>query len=151
MCYLRDLLADLAGLFLAADALGRLAAAALGRLEAEAFKPCQRGPDSKGSGICGSARQRQVPGSHDLTDSVSMELGSYEAIKAAVMVGKGVGFVAYRSLGAEIQADLVKVLDIPELDATIQLQLIYLKDKKMTTSQSAFMEIVSPRVTEAVA
>jgi len=45
----------------------------------------------------------------------------------------------------------VKVLDIPELDATIQLQLIYLKDKKMTTSQSAFMEIVSPRVTEAVA
>ena len=88
---------------------------------------------------------------HDLTDSVSMELGSYEAIKAAVMVGKGVGFVAYRSLGAEIQADLVKVLDIPELDATIQFQLIYLKDKKMTTSQSAFMEIVSPRVTEAVA
>lgn len=95
MCYLRDLLADLAGLFLAADALGRLAAAALGRLEAEAFRPCQRGPDSKGSGICGSARQRQVPGSHDLTDSVSMELGSYEAIKAAVRVGKGVGFVAY--------------------------------------------------------
>ena len=82
---------------------------------------------------------------HHLMNDISMELGSYEAIKTAVIVGKGVGIVARQSLGAEIQADLVKVLEIPELAATIQLQLIYLKDKKMTTSQSAFLEIVSPK------
>lgn len=91
----------------------------------------------------------QVLESHELTDGVSMELGSYEAIKAAVMVGKGIGLVAHQSLGAEIQADLVKVLDIPEMAASIQLHLIYMKDKKMTTSQSAFLEIVAPNaVTE---
>ena len=84
---------------------------------------------------------------HDLLNDISMELGSYEAIKRAVMVGKGVGIVARQSLGAEIQAGLLKVLDIPELAATIQLQLIYLKDKKMTTAQSAFMEIVAPQAT----
>lgn len=89
--------------------------------------------------------------SQNLMDGISMELGSYEAIKRAVMVGKGVGLVARQSLGAEIQADLLKVLDVPEMKATIQLHLIYLRDKKMTTSQSAFMEIVAPRTTSATA
>lgn len=89
--------------------------------------------------------------SQHLMDGISMELGSYEAIKRAVMVGKGVGLVARQSLGAEIQADLLKVLDVAEMKATIQLHLIYLRDKKMTTSQSAFMEIVAPRTTSATA
>lgn len=92
----------------------------------------------------------QVLEAHDLTDCISMELGSYEAIKAAVMVGKGIGFVARQSLGAEVQADLVKVLDVPDMDAVIQLQLIYMRDKKMTTSQSAFMEIVAPNAKLAI-
>lgn len=88
---------------------------------------------------------------NDLLDGISMELGSYEAIKTAVMVGKGVGFVTRQSLGAEIQADLLKVLDIPEMEASIELQLIYMKDKKMTTSQSAFMEIIAPKAKFAIA
>ena len=43
----------------------------------------------------------------DLHENISMELGSYEAIKHTVMAGKGIGIVAKQSLEAEIQAGIV--------------------------------------------
>jgi DNA-binding transcriptional LysR family regulator len=76
-----------------------------------------------------------------LIGSITMELGSYEAIKSAVMSGKGIGIVTRQSLDAELKAGLLAVLDVPQLTAVLELHLIYLRQKKMTSTQNAFLEM----------
>ena len=80
---------------------------------------------------------------HNLTQNISMELGSYEAIKGAVMAGHGIGIVSRQALDAELQAGFLVVADIPQLRSYMGLHLIYHKQKKMTGTQLAFIEIVT--------
>lgn len=77
----------------------------------------------------------------ELIGSITMELGSYEAIKSAIISGKGIGIVTRQSLDAEIKAGLLVALDVPQLTAILELHLIYLKQKKMTSTQSAFLDM----------
>ncbi len=80
---------------------------------------------------------------HNLAQNISMELGSYEAIKSAVMAGHGIGIVSRQALDAELQAGFLVVVDIPKLRSYMGLHLIYHKQKKMTGTQLAFIEIVT--------
>ncbi len=79
----------------------------------------------------------------DLHENISMELGSHEAIKSAVMAGKGIGMVSRQALEAELQAGLLVVVDAADLISPLGLHLIYYRHKKMTVTQIAFMEMVT--------
>ena len=80
---------------------------------------------------------------HNLAQNISMELGSYEAIKSAVMAGHGIGIVSRQALDAELQAGFLVVVDIPQLRSYMGLHLIYHKQKKMTGTQLAFIDIIT--------
>lgn len=80
---------------------------------------------------------------HNLGNNISMELGSHEAIKSAVMASKGIGMVSRQALEAELQAGMLVVVDAPELISPLGLHLIYYRHKKMTATQIAFMEMVT--------
>ncbi len=80
---------------------------------------------------------------HNLAQNISMELGSYEAIKSAVMAGHGIGIVSRQALDAELQAGFLVAVDIPQLRSYMGLHLIYHKQKKMTGTQLAFIDIVT--------
>ena len=80
---------------------------------------------------------------HNLAQNISMELGSYEAIKSAVMAGHGIGIVSRQALDVELQAGFLVAVDIPQLRSYMGLHLIYHKQKKMTGTQLAFIDIVT--------
>ena len=79
----------------------------------------------------------------NMQDKISMELGSYEAIKRAVMVSNGIGMVSKRALDAELRAGLLAIADIPELKASIALHLIHLQHKKITATQRVFIDMIT--------
>ena len=80
---------------------------------------------------------------HNLDWNVSMELGSHESIKGAVIAGKGIGMVPIQALEAELRAGLLAIADIPKLKSPMRLHLIYHRRKKMTATQTAFIETIS--------
>jgi DNA-binding transcriptional LysR family regulator len=80
---------------------------------------------------------------HNLHQNISMTLGSCEAIKRAAMAGKGIGIVPRQALEAELKAGLLVITDIPALRSRLGLYLIYLKQRMMTATQRAFMDLVS--------
>lgn len=83
-----------------------------------------------------------VLGANDLLDNVSMELGSYEAIKSAVMSGKGIGLISNQSLGVEVQAERLAIADIPSLRSRLELHVLHLVQKKLTLTQQTFIATV---------
>ena len=78
-----------------------------------------------------------------LLDNILMELGSDEAIKWAVMAGRGIGLVARQSVDIELQTGILKVLDIEPLTAPVELHLIYIRERKMSAVQTAFTDMLS--------
>ena len=78
-----------------------------------------------------------------LVENVLMELGSDEAIKWAVMAGRGIGLVARQSVDVELQAGLLRVLEIDSLTAPVEMHLIYIKERKMSAIQTAFVDMLS--------
>ena len=96
-----------------------------------------REPDSESRRIANGMLE-----ANGLTDNILMELGSDEAIKRAVMSGRGIGLVARQSVDVELQAGLLKVLDIDSFTAPVKLHLIYIKERKMSAVQTAFMDML---------
>ena len=78
-----------------------------------------------------------------LVENVLMELGSDEAIKWAVMAGRAIGLVARQSVDVELQAGLLRVLEIDSLTAPVEMHLIYIKERKMSAIQTAFVDMLS--------
>ena len=109
------------------------------KLDEESF--IVREPDSESRRIANGLME-----ANGLTDNVLMELGSDEAIKWAVMAGKGLGLVARQSVDVELQAGLLKILEIESMTAPVKLHLIYIKDKKMSAIQTAFIDMLSSSV-----
>ncbi len=80
---------------------------------------------------------------YQLDHNISIEMGSNEAIKSAVMAGQGIGIVTMQALVSDLRAGLLTVLDMEELRAPLGLHIIYHKQRKITLTQTAFMEMVS--------
>jgi DNA-binding transcriptional LysR family regulator len=78
----------------------------------------------------------------DLDKNISMELGSYETIKGAVLEGKGIGMVSRQSLGSDLRSGSIVTLDAPDLKGYMELYLIHHSQKKMTTTHKAFMAMI---------
>ena len=76
---------------------------------------------------------------------ISMELGSQEAIKLVVMAGQGIGMVSRLGLDSELEAGLLAIPNVACLRSPIELHVIYLKQKKLTTTQRVFLEMITSR------
>ena len=81
-----------------------------------------------------------------LTESIAMEAASYQAIKASVLEGSGVGIVPISILDPTEKMNTFAVLNVPELSSTLELHRVYLKDRKMTAVQTNFMQMIQPSV-----
>ena len=75
--------------------------------------------------------------------NISMELGSQEAIKQVVMAGKAIGMVSRAALEPELNAGLLAVPGAGYLRSSLHLHVIYHKQKKLTFTQRAFLELVA--------
>ena len=96
----------------------------------------------------GSATRRitdDLLGAHHLDGNISMELGSYEPIKRAVMAGMGMALVPRQALEPELRAGLLAVADVPQLVSPLRLSLIYHKHKKLTSTKAAFLEMITSK------
>ena len=94
----------------------------------------------------GSATRRatdELLQAHGLAQNISMELGSSEAIKKAVMAGKGIGIVAKTSLESELRAGLLAVADVPKLKRELELHMVRHLHRRLTDTQAAFLELVT--------
>jgi DNA-binding transcriptional LysR family regulator len=79
-----------------------------------------------------------------LTESIAMEAASYQAIKASVLEGAGVGIVPLSILDSSEKSDAYATLNAPDLRSSLELHRINLKNRKMTSFQENFMEMVRP-------
>ena len=77
-----------------------------------------------------------------ITPKVAMELGSNQAVKLAAESGVGVGVVSRFGIGAEVKAGLLKVLQVTDWECIRPLTLVYLKEKRLSPAQNAFLEIL---------
>ena len=73
--------------------------------------------------------------------TVSMELGSQEAIEQVVMAGRGVGIVSKAGVEPRLQAGLLAMPDLVELNSPLRLYVIRHKNKRLTATQDSFLEM----------
>jgi DNA-binding transcriptional LysR family regulator len=76
-----------------------------------------------------------------LTPRFSMELGSNEAVKRAVLAGLGVGLTSIYALEVELQAARLRVLAVPEFDGRRMLYIARQRQAPLTAAQAAFLEL----------
>ena len=81
-----------------------------------------------------------------IENNISMELGSYEAIKSAVISGQGVGIVPRQSLGADLHTGLLTIPNVPDLKASIDLNLLHYRDRRMSPAVQKFIQLVTAEV-----
>ncbi len=82
---------------------------------------------------------------HGLSITPYMELGSAEAIKHGVMAGLGVAVLPQHSLGTELAAGLLKVLNVEGFPLRRPWYAVYRKGKRLTLAASTFIEFLSSR------
>ena len=78
---------------------------------------------------------------------IAIELGSNQAVKLAAEAGVGVGVISRFGVGAELKAGLLKVLDVEGWSCTRPLTVVYLKERRLSPAQQAFLhllEVVRP-------
>ena len=77
-----------------------------------------------------------------VSPKVAMEFGSNQAVKLAAESGVGVGVVSRFGIGAEVKAGLLKVIQVRDWECIRPLTLVYLKEKRLSPAQKAFLEIL---------
>ncbi len=80
---------------------------------------------------------------HDrrLKPAVSMELDSSELLKRFVAVGVGVGFIARSNVVEDLQAKVLAVVTLADVNIQRDLALVFRKDKALSRAALAFIEI----------
>ena len=71
-----------------------------------------------------------------------MELGSNQAVKLAAEAGVGVGVISRLGIGAELKAGLLRVLAVDGWQCRRPLILVYLKERKLSPAQRAFLQLL---------
>jgi LysR family transcriptional regulator, low CO2-responsive transcriptional regulator len=69
-------------------------------------------------------------------------VGSREAVKAAIVGGYGVALLPQSVIDTELRAGLVKTKKVPELAVKYPVNVVFRKDKKLSNSSLAFLEIL---------
>ena len=73
---------------------------------------------------------------------VAIELGSNQAVKLAAQSGVGVGVISRYGVGAEIKAGLLRVLEVEGWHCTRPLSVVYLKERRLSPAQRAFLQLL---------
>ncbi|MGE0684986.1 MAG: LysR substrate-binding domain-containing protein, partial [Candidatus Binatia bacterium] len=69
-------------------------------------------------------------------------LGSREAVKAGVAAGYGVSLLPNSVIETELTAGMLKTKAIHDLDITYPMNIIYHRDKQLSISARAFLEVL---------
>ena len=73
---------------------------------------------------------------------VSMEVGSNEAVKQAVAAGLGLGILSRLALKVDEAAEVLKVLDIPDLACRRHFYVLHHRNRYLSRPQQAFLNLV---------
>jgi DNA-binding transcriptional LysR family regulator len=82
-----------------------------------------------------------------ITPSISMELGSNEAVKRAVLAGLGVGMLSAYALEVETATGVLRPLPVPEFDCRRTLCIARHRATPLTPVQAAFLDLAREMVT----
>jgi DNA-binding transcriptional LysR family regulator len=93
-----------------------------------------------GSGTRG-ALERFLEG-HQVTPGATMELGSNETIKQAVMAGLGLSFISEHTIGLERSVGRLVKLNVTGTPVNRQWRLVYRTDKRLMPAATAFVEFM---------
>ena len=110
----------------------RIARAALNR---EHFIQRERGSDTWNS-------MREVFGRQFGRLNVTMEVHSTETIKQAVVAGMGIAFLSAHTIGLELQAGHLVVLDVQGFPAMLNWYLVHNRMKRLPPVAAAFSDFL---------
>ena len=82
---------------------------------------------------------------HRFEPRISMEMGSNESIKQAVMAGMGVSFLSLHTLGLELRSGLLALLEVEGTPLVRSWQLVHLHSKVLSPAAEAFRYFVLER------
>jgi DNA-binding transcriptional LysR family regulator len=88
--------------------------------------------------IAAEARLREL----GIEPKICMELGGNESVKRAVGAGSGLGMLSRSSIRGEEEWGQLLVLRMPEFRCYRQFSLIYRKDKRFTSAERAFLDLI---------
>ena len=84
-------------------------------------------------------RERRIP------FRVSMEVSSNETIKQAVMAGMGISFLSAHTVGLELAAGKLTILDVAGLPIMRDWYVIHLREKRLSPIAGAFRQFLLER------
>ena len=84
----------------------------------------------------------------NMTIKKPVTVGSREAVKAAIVGGYGVALIPRSIIDTEVRAGLVKTRKVPELGVRYPVNIVFRKDKRLSKSSQAFLEILRQQVTD---
>jgi DNA-binding transcriptional LysR family regulator len=79
---------------------------------------------------------------HKLVPKISLELGSGEAVKQAVMFGLGISLVSKNSIEEELKLNKLKILDIHGLPVKHTWYAVYPKNKSLNPIAKKFLSMI---------
>lgn len=84
-------------------------------------------------------------GDHGVSVRTGMEMTSNETVKQAVMAGLGLGFLSLHTVGLELSAGRLRVLDVRELPVRRRWNLCARRDRQLSLPAEAFRRFVAER------
>jgi DNA-binding transcriptional LysR family regulator len=102
----------------------------------------------EGSGT--RASMEHVFATHGLSPQVSMEVSSNETIKQAVMAGMGLSFISAHTVGLELDAGKLVILDVLGLPIVRDWYVIHLRGKQLSPIAAAFRGFLLARGAELI-
>lgn len=91
------------------------------------------------------AAMERFLGERRFTPRITMEMGSNEAIKQAVMAGMGISFLSLHTLGLELRSGLLQLLDVEDTPLLRSWHLVHLQSKVLSPAAEAFRYFVLER------
>ncbi len=79
---------------------------------------------------------------NDIPENIAMYMGNIDAIKRAVSSDLGISLIPYEAVRYELQYGLLKQLNFPSLDIKYPYNLIYNKNKALSTTTKKFIEYI---------
>ena len=118
-----------------AHALARARRIALKHIAGETFLLRESGSGTR-------LLMERVFAEHGLAVNASMEIGSDETIKQAVMAGMGIGFLSSHTVQLELQAKRLVMLDVVGFPIVRNWYIVHRTDKRLSPVARAFKEFL---------
>jgi LysR family transcriptional regulator, low CO2-responsive transcriptional regulator len=115
----------------------------MGRLQVSSLAPFPFIVRERGSGT--RQAMEKFFADHRFEPRITMEMGSNETIKQAVMAGMGVSLLSLHTIGLELRSDLLRLLDVEGTPLMRGWHLVHLQSKVLSPAAEAFRYFVLER------